>query len=161
LREAFWGKSFRDYIVSIRVSLGYWLGIALRIAFGMPQAQGRKGKELNRTTAPYNLNGCQDNEISHCIPSFVRNHRLPVIVFQDIARYRLWVHYIAFHGLERLSRQKRAHMKNSSSILLPVSHMFYTTGPDMFLQVINSRITQKRYEKGLKICEGSREKCGF
>ena len=140
---------------------GYRLGIALRIAFGMPQAQRRKGKELNRTTAPYNLNGCQDNEISHCIPSFARNHRLPVIVFQDIVRYRFWVHYIAFHRLEPLSRQKRGHMKNSSSTLLPVSHMFYTTGPDMFLQVINSRITQKKYEKGLKICEGSRDKCGF
>ena len=46
LREAFWGKCFRDYIVSIRVSLGYRLGIALRIAFGMPQAQGRKGKKI-------------------------------------------------------------------------------------------------------------------
>ena len=64
------------------------------------------------------------------------------IAFQALARKHTWtscisrnckvsllvVHYIAFHGLEPLSRQKSAHMKNSSSTLLPVSRILIGRG---------------------------------
>ena len=59
-------ECFRDYIVSIRVPL--WVSL---LACRRPREKKRKYLE---STAPCNLNGCQDNEISHCIPSVARKH---------------------------------------------------------------------------------------
>ncbi len=67
LRETFWGQRAS---VTISLQQGYRLGIP----FGMLKTQGRKGTNWNQK-APYNLNGCQDNEISHCIPLLPGKHK--------------------------------------------------------------------------------------
>ena len=94
------------------------------MAFGMPEAQGRKGKNWNQTVAAaYNVNGCQDNEISLCIPRFARKHQWTNCISRYWKVSLLLVPYIAFHGLEPLSRQKNPDMKNSSPTFLPISQV--------------------------------------
>ena len=103
-----WGKPLGDRVLPRLYCFNRgiaWVSLCVSL-LACRRPREEKEKNSNRT-APYSLDGCQDNEISQCC-------KVSLLV----------VHYIAFRGLEPLSRQKSAHMKNSST-LLPVSHIFF------------------------------------
>ena len=109
LRGSLFGDSFSNCIVSIRLSFGYRFGY--RDAFGIQQAQGRKGKKSNQT-APCNLNGCQDHEISHAFQAlYTHTHINEQTLCQNVVQCLAAFGGIPFHGFGPLVRQTRAQIK--------------------------------------------------
>lgn len=75
--KPFWGHSF---FVTIGFQYGYRLGIT-----GIAWVSLLESSRPNQT-APYNLNGCQDHEISHAFQGLQANIN-EQILFQNVARY--------------------------------------------------------------------------
>ena len=73
LREAFWGQSASGTIL-------FQYGVAwvsLWVSFWHAVGPGKKKKKMGikQHIASYNLNVCQRNETSHCIPRFAHKHK--------------------------------------------------------------------------------------